>query len=69
MAGFNSPSLLFLNTWDKPERDWNFRLLRQAKRNGYTRMVELYSGAFANLMVAREAGWEPSEIVASDVWL
>lgn len=69
MAGFNSPSLLFLNTWDKPERDWNFGLLRQAKRAGYTRMVELYCGAFANLMVARQAGWEPSEIVASDVWL
>lgn len=58
MAGFNSPSILFLNTWDKPERDWNGNLFRQAPASGYTRYVELYAGAFANCMVAVENGWK-----------
>lgn len=68
MAGFNSPSILFLNTWDKPERDWNGNLFRQAPASGYTRYVELYAGAFANCMVAVENGWEPEQIEACDVW-
>lgn len=69
MAGFNSPSIMFLNTWDKPERDWNHMLFRQALRNGYTRYVELYAGAFSNVMVAVDAGWEPEQIETCDVWL
>lgn len=68
MAGFNSPSILFLNTWDKPERDWNGNLFRQALASGYTRYVELYAGAFANCMVAVENGWKPEQIEACDVW-
>lgn len=68
MAGFNSPSILFLNTWDKPERDWNGNLFRQAPASGYTRYVELYAGAFANCMVAVENGWKPEQIEACDVW-
>lgn len=66
MAGFNSPSILFLNTWDKPERDWNGNLFRQAPASGYTRYVELYAGAFANCMVAVENGWKPEQIEACD---
>lgn len=69
MAGFNSPSILFLNTWDKPERDWNGNLFRQALASGYTRYVELYAGAFANCMVAVENGWKPEQIEACDVWV
>lgn len=68
MAGFNSPSILFLNTWNKPERDWNGNLFRQALASGYTRYVELYAGAFANCMVAVENGWKPEQIEACDVW-
>lgn len=68
MAGFNSPSILFLNTWDKPERDWNGNLFRQALASGYTRYVELYAGAFANCMVAVENGWKPEQIETCDVW-
>lgn len=69
MAGFNSPSITFLNTWDKPERDYNSMLFRQALRAGYTRYVELYCGAFANVMVAVQSGWKPEQIETCDVWL
>lgn len=69
MAGFTSPTILFLNTWDKPERDWTSRLFTAALDAGYDRYVELYAGAFANMMVARASGWEPERMMASDVWL
>lgn len=68
MAGFNSPSILSLNTWGKPERDWNGNLFRQAPASWYTRYVEPYAGAFSNCMVAVENGWKPEQIEACDVW-
>lgn len=68
MAGFNSPSISFLDTWDKPERDWNGNPFRQAPASGYTRYVEPYAGAFADRMAAVENGWKPEQIEACDVW-
>lgn len=69
MAGFTSPSILFLNTWDGPEREYNYRLLSSARQNGYDKLVELYAGGFANPIVAIEAGWKPEQITTVDVWL
>lgn len=69
MAGFTSPSILFLNTWDGPEREYNYRLLSAARQNGYDKLVELYAGGFANPIVAIEAGWKPEQITTVDVWL
>lgn len=69
MAGFTSPSILFLNTWDAPEREYNYRLLSAARQNGYDKLVELYAGGFANPIVAIEAGWKPEQITTVDVWL
>lgn len=69
-AGFNSPTILFLNTWDAPERAFGlpiFRTLRE--RHGYTRYVEPMSGAFVMPLVALDAGFTPAQMECSDVSL
>ena len=69
MAGFSSPSILFLNTWDAPERKYLRSLLTRLPQHGYTRYVEPFAGAFAMPLVAVDAGWKPSQIHTSDVSL
>lgn len=66
-GGFTSPAILFLNTWDAPERSF-CRTVFQALADGdrYTRYVEPCSGAFAMPMVAHAAGWTPDRMEASD---
>jgi hypothetical protein len=68
-AGFNAPNILFLNTWDAPERAFVRPLFAALRRNGYTRIVEPCAGAFVMPLVAREAGWLPAEMECSDVSL
>ena len=64
MAGFTSPSILFLNTWDGPEREYNYRLLSAARQNGYDKLVELYAGGFANPIVAKRKEYTISPTAA-----
>lgn len=68
-ATFNAPDILFLNTWDTAERKYMGPLLRDLRAAGYTRYVEPFSAAMVMPTVAREFGWEPSQMVCSDVSL
>jgi hypothetical protein len=71
-AGFNAPSILFLSTWDQPERDFmhvlSQRLLADPKRR-FVRIVEPCAGAFVMPSVHRQAGWRGEQIETSDVSL
>lgn len=64
--GFASPSILFLNTWDAPERSFCKKVFEGLPARGYTRYVEPCSGAFAMPFVAHAAGWDPAVMEASD---
>lgn len=66
--GFASPSILFLNTFDQPERDYMSVMFREL-RGRYTRLTELCCGAFVMPSVAVENGWSPSQLQTSDVSL
>lgn len=69
MAGFTSPSILFLSTWDAPERSFCKTVFEACRRNGYTRFVEPCCGAFAMPLVAHNAGWNGPQMEASDTSL
>src|SRR5262249_2663745 len=64
-----NPSLLFLNTFDSPERAWAKPVFAALRGRGYKRFVEVCAGSFVMPTVARAAGWQPAEIEASDVGL
>lgn len=66
--GFASPSILFLNTFDQPERDYMSVMFREL-RGRYTQLTELCCGAFVMPSVAVENGWSPSQLQTSDVSL
>jgi hypothetical protein len=66
--GFASPEILFLNTWDQPERAFALPIFKELRRRGYNRYVEPMAGAFVMPLVAREA-FQPGEMEASDVSL
>jgi hypothetical protein len=65
-GGFTSPSILFLNTWDAPERSYCRQIFAALPGRGYTRYVEPCAGAFAMPMVAAAAGWKPGTMESSD---
>jgi hypothetical protein len=64
-----SPAILFLNSWDAPERAFCHQVFGAARQRGYTRYVEPCAGAFAMPMVAHNAGWAPGQMECSDVSL
>jgi hypothetical protein len=68
-GGFTSPAILFLSTWDAPERSFCKQVFSQLKARGYTRFVEPCAGAFAMPVVAHAAGWNGREMEASDTSL
>lgn len=68
-AGFTSPTILFLSTWDAPERSFCKQLYARLLETGYRHYVEPCSGAFAMPLVGRAAGWMPAQMAASDVSL
>lgn len=69
-GGFTNPSILFLSTWDSPERAVCKEIFHHLAHSGkYTRYVELCSGALAMPLVALNAGYTPEQMVASDVSL
>lgn len=69
MAGFTSPSILFLSTWDAPERSYCAGLLSTFRKAGYSRYVEPSVGGFAMPLVALDAGWSTDVMDTSDVSL
>lgn len=66
-GGFASPGILFLSTWDSPERSFCKQVFEGLRGRGYTRYVEPCAGAFAMPIVARAAGWRPEQMECSDV--
>lgn len=68
-GGFSSPTILFLNTWDAPERSFCRKVFAALPARGYTRYVEPCSGAFAMPLVAAAAGWKAPAMECSDVSL
>jgi hypothetical protein len=69
MPAFTAPGILFLNTWDAPERSFGRKVLRELRERGYTRYVEPAAGAFTMPIIATQAGWAPEQIDSSDVGL
>lgn len=69
MAGFNSPSILFLNTYDSLDRKYVAELAPKLLANGYDRYAELYAGAFVMPLVMANAGWKPEQMHTYDVTL
>lgn len=69
MAGFNSPNILFLNTYDAPDRKFIKELAPKLRNAGRTRYVELYCGAFVMPLIMAEAGYKPCDMFCYDVSL
>lgn len=68
-GGFTAPGILFLSTWDKPERDFCKAVFSGLLQRGYTRFCEPCAGGFAMPLMALDAGWKPESMEASDVGL
>jgi hypothetical protein len=66
-GGFASPGILFLSTWDQPERAFCKQVFAGLRDRGYTRYVEPCAGGFAMPLIARAAGWVPAQMECSDV--
>lgn len=69
MAGFNSPNILFLNTYDTLDRKYIKELAPKLRSTGYNRYVELYCGAFVMPLIVREEGFLPEQMYCYDVSL
>lgn len=69
MPGFASPGILFLSTWDAPERSFCRTIFTALRERGYTRYVEPCAAGFAMPLVAAAAGWKPAQMETSDVGL
>jgi hypothetical protein len=69
MAGFNSPNILFLNTYDSLDRKYVSELASSLQKAGYDRYVELYCGSFVMPLVMANAGYKPEQIYCYDVSL
>ena len=69
MAGFNSPNILFLNTYDSLDRKYIKELVPKLKREGYERYVELYAGSFVMPLIVASEGIQPKDIFCYDISL
>ncbi|MCM1237156.1 MAG: hypothetical protein NC489_44365, partial [Ruminococcus flavefaciens] len=67
MARFQNPGALFLGTLIAQEQKFLKPLFANAKKNGYTKVVEPCAGAFAMSHLAAQVGYSGSQIEASDV--
>ncbi len=68
MAMFQNPGAFFVGgTLTPVEQRFIAVLLKNARKQGYTRFVEPCAGAFAMSHIAAQCGYKPSEIEASDV--
>lgn len=69
MAGFNSPNIMFLNTYDALDRRYMTEIAPKLKAHGYTNYVELYAGGFAMPVVMATAGVKPDDMRCYDISL
>jgi hypothetical protein len=67
VAGFATPGVLFLSSATAPEFRGLKTMIKGAKDAGYERFVEPACGAMAMCHLARQIGWNPNYIEASDV--
>lgn len=69
MAGFNSPNIMFLNTYDALDRRYMAEIAPKLAASGYTDYVELYAGGFAMPVVMASAGIRPEKMRCYDISL
>ena len=69
MAGFNSPNILFLNTYDALDRKYAKELVPKLLSAGYERYTELYCGAFVMPLIVAADGVKPEDMYCYDVSL
>ena len=68
-GGFNSPNILFLNTYDALDRKYIAEIVPKLQGAGYKRYVELYAGGFAMPLVVASQGFKPDNIYCYDIQL
>ncbi|MBR0291092.1 MAG: hypothetical protein IJQ79_03060 [Bacteroidales bacterium] len=68
-GGFNSPNILFLNTYDALDRKYIAEIVPKLQRAGYNRYVELYAGGFAMPFVVASQGMKPENMACYDISL
>lgn len=68
-GGFNSPNILFLNTYDALDRRYIAEIIPKLSREGYNRYVELYAGGFAMPFVVASQGFKAKDIFCYDISL
>ena len=61
-GGFNSPNILFLNTYDALDRRYVAEIIPKLSQEGYNRYVELYAGGFAMPFVVASQGFSAEDI-------
>ena len=69
MGGFNSPNILFLNTYDALDRKYIQELVPKLKKEGYEKYVELYAGAFVMPLIVASSGIKPENMYCYDISL
>ena len=69
MGGFNSPNIMFLNTYDSLDRRYIAEIVPKLKHAGYDRYVELYAGGFAMPIIVANSGISPDNIYCYDISL
>lgn len=68
-GGFNSPNILFLNTYDALDRRYMAEIVPKLVSKGYSKYVELYAGGFAMPVVVASQGFKPEDIYCYDISL
>ena len=68
-GGFNSPNILFLNTYDALDRRYVAEIIPKLSQEGYNRYVELYAGGFAMPFVVASQGFSAEDIYCYDISL
>lgn len=68
-SGFNSPNILFLNTYDSLDRKYMAEIVPKLIKSGYERYAELYAGGFAMPLVVASCGIKPENIYCYDISL
>lgn len=66
-VGGPEPSVLFLSNANGPERKYGVHLYRELRRDGYNLYVDPTVCGFRMVFVLRKAGFEPVQILTSDI--
>ena len=68
-GGFNSPNIMFLNTYDALDRRYMAEIIPKLRKEGYSKYVELYAGGFAMPLVVASQGMKPEDMYCYDISL